>query len=95
MRLEMAGIRGGAGALIEGIAMDPRGVPGTRVRHPTEPDWGVGHVQSVGGDRITVNFERIVADSQIPSRASKELAIDLVSQLDEWRHVFRSRHNGQ
>ena len=37
--------------------MDPRVVPGTRVRHPTEPEWGVGHVQSVIGDRITVNFE--------------------------------------
>ncbi|MGI9501908.1 MAG: DUF3553 domain-containing protein [Geminicoccaceae bacterium] len=37
--------------------MDPRLVPGTRVRHPSEPDWGVGHVQSVVGDRITVNFE--------------------------------------
>lgn len=28
-----------------------------RVRHPTEPDWGTGQVQSVIGDRITVNFE--------------------------------------
>ncbi len=37
--------------------MDPRIVPGTRVRHPSEPGWGVGHVQSVIGDRITVNFE--------------------------------------
>lgn len=37
--------------------MDPRLVPGTRVRHPSEPDWGIGHVQSVVGDRITVNFE--------------------------------------
>ena len=32
-------------------------VPGALVRHPTEPDWGVGHVQSVIGDRVTVNFE--------------------------------------
>jgi transcription elongation factor GreA-like protein len=38
------------------IAMD-RLVPGTRVRHPTEPDWGVGQVQSVIGQRVTVNFE--------------------------------------
>lgn len=37
--------------------MDPRLVPGARVRHPTEPDWGVGHVQSVIGQRVTVNFE--------------------------------------
>ncbi len=31
--------------------------PGMRVRHPDRPDWGVGQVQSVVGDRITVNFE--------------------------------------
>jgi len=28
-----------------------------RVRHPAKPDWGIGQVQSVVGDRITVNFE--------------------------------------
>ncbi len=32
-------------------------VPGALVRHPNEPDWGTGQVQSVIGDRITVNFE--------------------------------------
>ncbi|WP_240790087.1 DUF3553 domain-containing protein [Roseomonas sp. HF4] len=31
--------------------------PGMRVRLPARPDWGVGQVQSVVGDRITVNFE--------------------------------------
>jgi len=28
-----------------------------RVRHPAKPEWGTGQVQSVVGDRITVNFE--------------------------------------
>lgn len=28
-----------------------------RVRHPHQPDWGVGQIQSVIGDRVTVNFE--------------------------------------
>ena len=28
-----------------------------RVRHPGRPDWGMGQVQSVVGDRVTVNFE--------------------------------------
>lgn len=28
-----------------------------RVRHPGRPDWGTGQIQSVIGDRITVNFE--------------------------------------
>ena len=31
--------------------------PGARVRNTASPDWGVGQVQSVIGDRITVNFE--------------------------------------
>ena len=31
--------------------------PGHRVLHPGQPDWGVGQVQSVVGDRVTVNFE--------------------------------------
>ncbi len=31
--------------------------PGALVRHPNQPDWGTGQVQSVIGDRITVNFE--------------------------------------
>ena len=30
--------------------------PGQRVRHPQQPDWGVGQVQSAIGDRVTVNF---------------------------------------
>jgi len=32
-------------------------VPGVFVRHPAKPEWGLGQVQSVIGDRITVNFE--------------------------------------
>lgn len=31
--------------------------PGTLVRHPGQPDWGLGQVQSVIGKKITVNFE--------------------------------------
>ena len=31
--------------------------PGMLVRHPGEPDWGLGQVQSNIGGRITVNFE--------------------------------------
>jgi len=32
-------------------------VPGALVRHPGEPDWGLGQVQSVAGRRVTVDFE--------------------------------------
>jgi FKBP-type peptidyl-prolyl cis-trans isomerase 2 len=31
--------------------------PGAFVRHPDRPDWGIGQVQSVTGNRVTVNFE--------------------------------------
>lgn len=31
--------------------------PGSRVRHPGCPDWGIGQVQSVIDERVTVNFE--------------------------------------
>ena len=30
--------------------------PGQRVRHPGQPDWGTGQVQSVVAERVTVNF---------------------------------------
>lgn len=37
--------------------MTQRLSPGLYVRHPDMPDWGVGQVQSVIGNRVTVNFE--------------------------------------
>lgn len=30
--------------------------PGMRVRHPGQPDWGIGQVQSNIGGKVTVNF---------------------------------------
>lgn len=36
-----------------------RPAPGTFVRHPDRPDWGLGQVQSAIGARITVNFEHV------------------------------------
>jgi len=30
--------------------------PGMLVRHPTQPDWGTGQVQSNSAGKITVNF---------------------------------------
>ncbi|TCP40903.1 DUF3553 domain-containing protein [Rhodovulum marinum] len=41
--------------------------PGMLVRHPGRPDWGTGQVQSVIGDRITVNFReagKLVIDGE-------------------------------
>jgi FKBP-type peptidyl-prolyl cis-trans isomerase 2 len=31
--------------------------PGQWVRLTAAPEWGLGQVQSVAGDRVTVNFE--------------------------------------
>lgn len=41
--------------------------PGMIVRHPDQPDWGLGQVQSNIGGRVTVNFEhagKVVIDSK-------------------------------
>ena len=41
--------------------------PGMLVRHPGQPDWGLGQVQSHIGSRITVNFEhggKVVIDGR-------------------------------
>jgi hypothetical protein len=40
---------------------------GAIVRHPSAPDWGAGQVQSIIGDRVTVNFEnagKVVIDTR-------------------------------
>jgi hypothetical protein len=37
--------------------MNQRLLPGALVRHPDRPDWGLGQIQSVIGNRITANFE--------------------------------------
>ncbi len=42
--------------------------PGQWVRHPAQPDWGPGQVQSVVGHRVTVNFEnagKILINTQV------------------------------
>lgn len=41
--------------------------PGMLVRHPAQPDWGMGQVQSCIGGRVTVNFEhqgKVVIDGK-------------------------------
>lgn len=42
--------------------------PGMMVRLPSQPDWGLGQVQSVVKDRVTVNFEhagKVVLDAKV------------------------------
>ena len=33
--------------------------PGDRVVNPLRKDWGIGQVQSIINDKVTVNFENI------------------------------------
>lgn len=33
--------------------------PGLLVKNPTQSDWGIGQIQSIIENRITVNFENI------------------------------------
>lgn len=44
------------------------------MRHAQMPDWGLGQIQSIVGDRITVNFENA---GKVVFRGAEHL--DLVS----------------
>lgn len=33
--------------------------PGMIVQHPSQPDWGLGQVQSSVGGKVTVNFQEV------------------------------------
>lgn len=51
--------------------------PGMFVRHPDQPDWGIGQVQSNIGGRVTVNFEhqgKVVLDG---ARVALDLVLDI------------------
>ena len=47
--------------------------PGERVRHPACLEWGLGQVQSVDGDRVTINFEH--AGKQLIKTSIVELVL--------------------
>lgn len=47
--------------------------PGMYVRHPHQPDWGLGQVQSRIGARVTVNFQH--AGKQVIDGEQVELII--------------------
>ena len=33
--------------------------PGDYVKNPANEDWGIGQVQSITGNKVTVNFENV------------------------------------
>lgn len=50
--------------------------PGSIVVNKEQPDWGLGQVQSVTGERVTINFEhlgKVVVQSTI-------IPLELVSE---------------
>ncbi len=56
--------------------------PGMLVRHPGEPTWGIGQVQSRVGMKVTVNFEhrgKVVIDGT-------RVGLELVA-LDGGQHL--------
>ena len=64
--------------------MPERLLPGTYVRHPAMPDWGIGQIQSVIGNRVTVNFEN--AGKQLINGDVVELKeVDLAAPAGEIR----------
>jgi hypothetical protein len=53
--------------------------PGNYVRHPTQPDWGLGQVQSVIGNRVTVNFEnagKLLINSDVVELITVDIAAE-------------------
>lgn len=62
--------------MVEGLA------PGDWVRNPHAPDWGLGQVQSVIGERVTANFEN--AGKRLINAAVISLTkVDSPAPLDE------------
>ena len=70
--------------------MNIRLTRGAFVRHPNLPDWGLGQVQSVIGDRVTVNFEN--AGKQLINAAAIPLVE--VDPQDEKPHHDHGPHHG-
>jgi Protein of unknown function (DUF3553) len=50
--------------------------PGQVVRHPGQPDWGLGQVQSNIGGKVTVNFEHAGKRVIETARIELELVVE-------------------
>ncbi len=50
--------------------------PGDYVTNPAKKDWGIGQVQSIIGEKVTVNFENC---------GKKVLNIKNIN-LEKWKH---------
>ncbi|HEY4133667.1 MAG TPA: DUF3553 domain-containing protein [Alphaproteobacteria bacterium] len=55
--------------------------PGTYVRHPDHPEWGIGQIQSAVGMRVTVNFENM--GKQLMNAAVINLVVLRDDEIDD------------
>ena len=51
--------------------------PGDKVINPLNKDWGIGQVQSIINDKITVNFENVGKKVIISSKIELEKVLDV------------------
>ena len=51
--------------------------PGDKVVNPSNKDWGIGQVQSIINDKITVNFENAGKKVIISSKIELEKVLDV------------------
>ena len=51
--------------------------PGDFVRNPSNKDWGIGQIQSIINDKVTVNFE----NSGKKVINAKEVTLEKVSKI--------------
>jgi len=51
--------------------------PGDFVKNPNNKDWGIGQIQSIINDRVTVNFE----NSGKKVINAKEIILEKVSEI--------------
>ena len=51
--------------------------PGDYVRNPNKKDWGIGQIQSIINDKVTVNFEN--SGKRVIN--AKEVTLEKVSKI--------------
>ena len=53
--------------------------PGDKVVNPNKKDWGIGQVQSIINNKITVNFENV----------GKKVINSMNIKLEKYKHIWK------
>ena len=56
--------------------------PGDRVKNPKAPEWGIGQVQSIIKNKVTVNFE-MSGHAQLEYQTDKMIKASLLQMLKQ------------